>query len=43
MKEFIKIQYALYKQGKSNISLEKIHKLAEKYMTEEERNELFQE
>ena len=43
MNEFIKTQYNLYKSGGKSIGIEKIHKLAEKYMTEEERNELFSE
>jgi hypothetical protein len=43
MKEFIKTQYSLYKLGNKSIGLEKIEKLAEIYMTEEERTELFSE
>lgn len=43
MLEFIKIQYRLYLEGRSTVSLEKIEKLAQKYMTEEQRNELFKE
>lgn len=41
MNEFIKTQYSLYRSGAKSIGIEKIHKLAEKYMTEEEANELF--
>jgi hypothetical protein len=41
MKEYIKMQYKLFIKGEKSIGIEKIHKLAEKYMTEEERNELF--
>lgn len=43
MKEFIKIQYHLYLANEKNIGIEKINILANKFMTEEERNELFQE
>lgn len=41
MIEFIKTQYKLYKLGGKSIGIEKIEKLAEIYMTEEERTELF--
>lgn len=42
MSEFIKTQYNLYKSGAKSIGIEKIKKLADKYMTETERNELFE-
>ena len=43
MIEFIKTQYNLYKSGAKSIGIEKIKKLAEKFMTEEERTELFKD
>ena len=43
MKEYIKMQYKLFTKGEKNIGIVKIHKLAEKYMTEEEQTELFGE
>jgi hypothetical protein len=43
MKEYIKMQYKMYQKGQKSIGIEKIRKLAEKYMTEEEINELFAE
>lgn len=43
MIEFIKTQYTLYKTGGNSIGIEKIHKLADKFMTEAERKELFEE
>lgn len=42
MSEFIKTQYNLYKSGAKSIGIEKIKQLADKYMTETERNELFE-
>ena len=41
MKEYIKMQYKLFAKGEKSIGIEKIHKLAEKYMSAEERAELF--
>jgi hypothetical protein len=43
MVEFIKTQYNLYKSGEKSIGIEKIKQLAESFLTEEERNELFAE
>lgn len=43
MIEFIKTQYNLYKSGGKSIGIDKIKKLAELYMTEDERNALFNE
>ena len=43
MKKYNEIQYEMYKKGKKSIGIEKIKQLAEKYMTEEEQNELFAE
>ena len=43
MKEYIKMQYKLFTKGEKSIGIEKIYKLAEKYMTEAERTELFDE
>ena len=42
MKEYIRLQYEMYKMGGKGIGIEKIHKLADKYMTEAERKELFE-
>ncbi len=42
MKEYIKIQYKLFIKGAKSIGIEKIKQLADKYMTEEERTELFE-
>jgi hypothetical protein len=42
MFDFIKTQYILYKSGTKSIGIEKIYKLAEKYMTKEERAELLE-
>lgn len=42
MNEFIKTQYNLYKTGGNSIGIEKIKQLAEKFMTETERKELFE-
>lgn len=41
MFEFIKTQYNLYKLGNKSIGIEKIKQLANIYLTEEERTELF--
>lgn len=43
MVEFIKTQYNLYKTGSKSIGIEKIKQLANIFMTEEERAELFKE
>lgn len=43
MKNFIYIQYKLYKSGGKSVGIEKIRKLAEIYLTEEERAELFKD
>lgn len=43
MIEFIKTQYNLYKSGGKSIGIDKIKKLAELYMTKDERNALFNE
>lgn len=43
MKEYIRLQYEMYKMGGKGIGIEKIKKLANKYMTETEREELFKE
>ncbi len=43
MKEFIKTQYKLYSFGAKCIGVEKIKKLAEKFMTEEEIADLFKD
>ena len=43
MIEFIKIQYNLYKTGGKSIGIEKIKQLANAYMTEDERVELFKD
>ena len=42
MIEFIKTQYKLHKTGNKSISIEKIEQLADLYMTEEQKEELFQ-
>ena len=41
MKNFIYIQYKLYKSGGKSIGIEKINKLADIYLTEKEKNKLF--
>jgi hypothetical protein len=41
MIEFIKTQYSLYKAGNKSVGIEKIKQLANIFMTEEERAELF--
>ena len=43
MNEYIKTQYEMYKMGGKGIGIEKIKKLAEKFLTETERKELFEE
>lgn len=43
MYNFIKYQYELYLAGGSSISLEEIHRLADKYLTEEQKKEIFGE
>ena len=43
MKEYIKMQYKLFIKGEKSIGIEKIKKLADKFMTKEERTELFGE
>ena len=43
MGEFIKTQYNLYKSGGKSIGFEKIKQLANKFMTEAERIELFKD
>ena len=42
MKEFIKLQYTLYKVNKSSISLETIQLLAKQYLTTDEYKKLFE-
>ena len=41
MVDFIKTQYAIYKSGGKSIGIDKIRQLANLYMTEQERKELF--
>lgn len=41
MKDFITLQYKLYISGQTSIGLESIEKLANIFMTEEERADLF--
>ena len=43
MKEFIKIQYQLYKANSKNIGIEKIKQLAKIYLDEDEYLQLFDE
>lgn len=43
MVEFIKTQYNLYKSGGKSIGIEKIKQLANSFMTEDEKNTLFNE
>lgn len=43
MNEYIKTQYEMYKMGGKGIGIEKIKKLAGKFLTEAERKELFEE
>jgi hypothetical protein len=42
MNKYIRLQYEMYKKGSKSIGIEKVKKLAEKYMTKEERAELFE-
>ncbi len=41
MREFIYVQYNLYASGAKSIGIEKIKRLAERYLTDAERVELF--
>lgn len=41
MRDFIITQYRLYLSGAKNIGIEKIHILADVFMTETEKQELF--
>lgn len=41
MIEFIKTQYSLYKSGSKSIGIEKIRQLADAFMTEIEKQKLF--
>lgn len=41
MKDFIKIQYQLYLSNGKSIGIDKINKLADIYLTEEEKQEIF--
>lgn len=41
MRDFIYVQYNLYTSGAKSIGIEKIKRLAERYLTDEERVELF--
>lgn len=43
MEDFIKIQYKLYLAGAHSIGIEKIKKLADRYLTKKEISELFVE
>lgn len=43
MKEFIKIQYRLYLANTKSVGIEKIKQLANIFMTETERAELFKD
>lgn len=43
MREFIKVQYGLYKSGVKSIGIERIKQLADIYMSESEIAELFGE
>lgn len=43
MSEFIKMQYNLYKSGGKSVGIEKIKQLANIFMTEDERTELFKD
>lgn len=43
MIEFIKTQYKIYKLGGNSIGIEKIKQLANAFMTEDERVELFKD
>lgn len=41
MREFIYVQYNLYASGAKSIGIEKIKRLAERYLTDSEQAELF--
>lgn len=41
MYDYIRVQYALYKAGGQSVGLERIQKLAEAYLTAEQREEIF--
>lgn len=41
MREFIYVQYNLYTSGAKSIGIEKIKRLAERYLTDAEREDLF--
>lgn len=41
MRDFIYVQYNLYTSGAQSIGIEKIKRLAERYLTDAERAELF--
>lgn len=43
MNDFIRLQYKMYLLGNKSVGLEKIKTLANIYMTEEERKELFKD
>ena len=43
MYNFIKYQYELYLAGGSSISLEEIHRLADKYLKKKKKKEIFGE
>lgn len=43
MREFIKIQYKLYKSGVKSIGIDRIKQLAEIYLTTLEREDMFRE
>ena len=42
MKEFIRLQYILYKNGSSNLTLETIQHLGKQFLTTDEYNEIFE-
>lgn len=41
MRDFIYVQYNLYSSGRESIGIDKINRLAERYLTAEERGALF--
>lgn len=41
MYDYIRVQYALYKAGGQSVGLERIQKLAEAYLTAEQREAIF--
>lgn len=41
MRDFIYVQYNLYTSGAKSIGIEKIKRLAERYLTDAERAEMF--